>query len=74
MELNEVSLNSDDFLIQRIKYIEKSLKLTDKRKCVIPCKKNTPNKKGNKDSNYLFPGFCARYLSRNKLDDQYLDE
>ena len=74
LELNEVSLNSDDFLLQRDEYKEKSLKLTDKRKCIIPCKKDTSNKKGNKDTNYLFPGFCARYLSRNKLDDQYLEE
>lgn len=74
LELNEVSLNSNVFLIQRMKYMEESLKLKDKRKCVIPCKKDTSNKKGNKDSNFLFPGFCARYLSRNKLDDQYLDE
>ena len=49
MELNEVSLNSGVFLIQRMKYIEESLKLADKRKCIIPCKKDTSNKKGNKD-------------------------
>lgn len=74
LELNEVSLNSHVFLLQRMEYIKKSLKLTDKRKCIIPCKKDDSNKKDNKDSNYLFPGFCARYLSRNKLDDQYLEE
>lgn len=71
MELNDISLNSDVFLIQRIKYIEISFKLTDKRKYVIPCKKDSSNKKGNKDNNFLFPGFCARYLGRNKLDDLY---